>query len=247
MPITAVLLAAGYATRLYPLTKDRPKALLPFGRGVILDQVLRAVHGVPDVTTRALVTNHRFAEQFRDWQRRAGAGVQIIDDGTETVEARLGAIRDLELARSSGHLEDDVLVIGTDNLFTWPLAEFVAQAQRYAPKPSIALWRAPSTEVATRFGVVIRDQTGRITDFVEKSPQPPSADVALCVYYFPAPMCGQIRQFLDEGGNADAPGYFIQWLVRRGVVYGIMMPGAWYDIGSLESYDTVKREWSHAR
>ena len=247
MPITAVLLAAGYATRLYPLTKDRPKALLPFGRGVILDEVVHAVTAVPEVTTQVLVTNHRFAGQFQEWQRRGGPGVVIVDDGTETVETRLGAIRDLELARASGSSQHDVLVMGTDNLFTWPLAEFVAQAQRYAPKPSIALWRAPSTEVATQFGVVIRDQTGRITDFVEKSPQPPSAEVALCVYYFPSPMCGQIRQFLDEGGQADAPGYFIQWLVRRGVVYGIMMPGAWYDIGSLESYETVQKAWPQQR
>ena len=243
MPMTVVLLAAGYATRLYPLTKDRPKALLPLAGGVILDEVVRAARSVPGVSRIVLVTNHRFAEQFREWQRRTGASVQIVDDGTDTVETRLGAIRDLELARKAGGPGDDVLVVGTDNLFQWPLADFVAQAQRFAPKPSIALWQAPSKDAATQFGVVVRDATGRITDFVEKSAQPPSADVALCVYYFPAAMCGQIQQFLESGGNADAPGYFIQWLVRQGTVYGIMEPGAWYDIGSLESYQTVQREW----
>ena len=243
MSIAAILLAAGYATRLYPLTQNRPKALLPLGRGVILDAVIRSLDQVPSVRQRLLVTNHRFAGQFLAWQQACGADIEIVDDETETVETRLGAIGDLELARSRVDPADDLLVIGTDNLFHWPLADFVVQAQRYRPEPTIALWEAPSLEAATAFGVVRRDQTARITEFIEKSPQPPSRDVALCVYYFPAAMCGTIRQFIEEGGNVDAPGYFIQWLVRHGVVYGVMMPGVWYDIGSLDAYQTVLREW----
>jgi glucose-1-phosphate thymidylyltransferase len=241
--ITAVLLAAGYATRLYPLTKEQPKALLPLGAGTILDGVIRTLPDVPDLRKTILVTNHRFASNFQAWQRAAAPGVQILDDGTSTAETRLGAIRDLALARRQTDPRDDLLVIGTDNLFHWPLAEFVAKARQRAPKPSLALWQAPSKESATQFGVVIRDEHGRVTRFVEKSPAPPSAEVALCVYYFPGPMCGDIQTFLDSGGNADAPGYFLEWLVARGEVYGILLPGAWYDIGSLESYETVQKEW----
>ena len=245
MSIAVILLAAGYATRLYPLTQDRPKALLPLGRGVILDAVVRSLNQVASVRKRVLVTNHRFADQFRAWQQACGADIEIVDDGTETAETRLGAIGDLELARRRVDAGDDLLVIGTDNLFRWPLADFVAEAQRYRPEPTVALWEAPSLEVATSFGVVRRDRTSRITEFVEKSPQPPSRDVALCVYYFPVAMGGQIRQFIESGGNVDAPGYFIQWLARHGVVYGVMMPGAWYDIGSLDAYQTVLREWQN--
>ncbi len=244
MAVTVVLLSAGYATRLYPLTKDKPKALLPLGRRTILDAVLDSVQTVPSVSKRMLVTNHRFAEQFRAWQRSGKADVEVVDDGTETAETRLGAIRDLELARRRGGPHDDLLVIGTDNLFHWPLGDFTAAALRHAPAPTIGLWEAPSRQAATQFGVVTRDGAGRITAFVEKSPQPPSAEVALCVYYFPAAMCGDISRFLAEGGNPDAPGYFIEWLVRHGAVYGEMMPGAWYDIGSLESYQTVQKEWT---
>jgi glucose-1-phosphate thymidylyltransferase len=267
MAITAILLAAGYATRLYPLTSDRPKALLPLGpptrpeqgkpessdplriapvrlrERVILDEVLRSLSSVQGVGKRILVTNHRFAGQFREWQHSCGANVHLLDDGTDTAQARLGAVRDLALAERTADPQDDLLVVGTDNLFRWSLADFVAPAQRYRPRPSIALWEAPSREAATRFGVVQRDQTSRIAAFVEKSPHPPSAEVALCVYYFPAPMRGDIQQFLEEGGNVDAPGYFIEWLVHRRVVYGIMMPGAWYDIGTLEAYQTVVSEW----
>jgi glucose-1-phosphate thymidylyltransferase len=245
--ITAVLLAAGYATRLYPLTKDRPKALLRLGSGTILDGVIRTLPEVPELRKTVLVTNHRFAEPFREWQRARNAGVVVLDDGTTSADTRFGAIRDLALARRDTDPDDDLLVIGTDNLFHWSLAEFVAEARRRHPTPSIALWQAPSKAAATQFGVVTRDRTARITAFVEKSPQPPSAEVALCVYFFPGPMCGDIQRFLDAGGNADAPGYFIKWLVERGEVCGIMMPGAWYDIGSLDSYDTVLKEWPSTR
>ena len=240
MPVSVILLAAGYATRLYPLTTHTPKPLLPLGGGTILDEIYG---GLPPGARTLLVTNHRFADQFQAWRAARGVPLEIIDDGTETVESRSGAIRDLELARVHGRAEGDLLVVGTDNLFHWPLGAFVAAAQRHRPHPSLALWTAPSKESATQFGVVVRDATTRVTAFVEKSPQPPSAEVALCVYYFPAEMCGRIQEFLASGGNADAPGYFLKWLSEHGRVYGIMMPGPWYDIGSLESYEAVKREW----
>ena len=257
MPVSAVLLAAGYATRLYPLTNDVPKALLPLGPGseswtaaaglaprVILDEVCRSLTTVPGLRQSFLVTNHRFAAQFQEWQRSRQADIEVLDDGTETAETRLGAIRDLELARRRAAPENDVLVVGTDNLFRWPLSEFVARAQRHGPDPSVALWTAPSHSAATQFGVVTQDARDRITALTEKSPQPPSRDVALCVYYFPAAMCGKIQEFLDEVTTADAPGYFIQWLAKRGAVYGIMMPGPWYDIGTLEAYHEVISAWN---
>ena len=243
MAVTVVLLAAGYATRLYPLTTDRPKALLPLDSGTILDAVLSTVHTVDGVRKRLLVTNHRFAGQFAQWQRATGAGVEVVDDGTQTPETRLGAIRDLALARRATDPGDDLLVVGTDNVFRWRLADFVKDARRVAPAPSIALWLAPSSEAARPFGVVTREASGRITSFVEKSSQPPSREVALCVYYFPAPVCDTIETFLQGGGNADAPGYFLEWLVRREAVYGVMMPGAWYDIGTLETYQAMLKEW----
>ena len=240
---TVVLLAAGYGTRLYPLTKDRPKALLPLGQRVVLDALLESLASVPSVAGRLLVSNHTFAEQFRQWQRTRHADVRILDDGATSPETRLGAIRDLELAVTQGAATGDLLVLGTDNLFGWPLARFVDRAERFHPAPSVALWQAPSSEAATQFGVVTLDHTDRITTFVEKSPTPPSAVVALCVYYFPEPMLGAIRTFLGEGGNPDAPGYFIQWLVERGPVYGVTMAGSWYDIGTPESYHAMVNAW----
>lgn len=240
MTLTVILLAAGYATRLHPLTLDTPKPLLPLGEGVILDEIYAEL---PDNAKKILVTNHRFAEQFRRWRDDRGIAIEIVDDGTETVETRLGAIRDLELARAQGRAEGDLLVVGTDNIFTWGLHGFLAKARRYAPAPSVALWEAPSASAATQFGVVRRDAASRIVEFTEKSPDPPSREVAVCLYYFPEPMCGLIQQFIDEGGSTDAPGHFIKWLAERGAVYGILMEGAWYDIGTIETYETVLNTW----
>lgn len=244
MAITLVLLAAGYATRLYPLTQDKPKALLPLGKGVILDHVVRTIAEIPGVNKQLLVTNHRFADQLRRWQRQSGWDIRVLDDATSTAETRLGAIRDLELARNEAGSDDDLLVVGTDNLFRWSLADFVAEAQRHNPAPSIALWQAAAPSAATQFGVVVRDPSSRIARFVEKSATPPSAEVALCVYYFPSAMTGKIRDYIDAGENTDAPGYFIAWLVRSGAVYGIMMPGQWHDIGTRQEYDAVLKTWS---
>lgn len=244
MSITAILLSAGYATRLYPLTSDRPKALLPLGEGrTILDAVCQSLDSVQGVRARLLVTNHRFAEQFRAWHKHYPIDLDVLDDGTQTPDTRLGAIRDLALAERLADPGDDLLALGTDNLFRWPLAQFVTAAQRVRPHPSVALWEAPSRRAARQFGVVVRDPAGRITTFVEKSPQPPSCEVALCVYYFPAAMRGEIERFIREGGSADAPGYFIAWLVQQRPVYGMMMPGAWYDIGTPETYQAVVHAW----
>ena len=243
MAVTAILLSAGYGTRLYPLTKDQPKALLPLHDGVILDEVWRSLEGIPDLQRRILVTNHRFAGHFQRWQRARGVDLEILDDGTDTPETRLGAIRDLQLAQTQGRAVGDLLVVGTDNLFADALVEFVKPAQRYRPDASIALGQARSKEAASQSGVVECNADSRITSFVEKSPNPPSLKIAHCLYYFPEAMLGSIQSFLDEGGNPDAPWYFLEWLVRTQPVYGILMGGMWYDIGSHEAYQAVVHEW----
>ena len=243
MAVTVVLLAAGYATRLYPLTLNKPKPLLPLGQGVILDAVVKSLKQLPGLSRTVLVTNHRCAEEFHRWQQLSGLDIRVLDDGTSPPETRLGGIRDLELAKKEAAPGDDLLVVGTDNLFHWPLGDFVSQAQAHGPSPSVALWQAPSAASAVQFGVVIRDAENRVVKFVEKSPTPPSMEVALCLYYFPSAMHGKIREFIESGENTDAPGYFIAWLSRKGTVYGIMMPGQWHDIGTQAEYETVVKHW----
>lgn len=244
MGCSVVLLSAGYATRLYPLTRDRPKALLPLGQGVILDKVLQSVGAIPDVTHRILVTNHRFAPQFERWRRQYDPGLVLVDDGTERVEERLGAVRDLELALVEGEVKGEVLVIGTDNLFSWSMASFVQRARSHHPAPCVALTQALSQEMAAQAAVVSCERSGRIRTFVEKPVRPRTRQIALCVYYFPSSILQAIRTFLKSGGNADAPGYFVEWLIQHQDVYGVMMRGRWFDIGTPGSYKECEVSWN---
>jgi len=242
--VSAILLAAGYGTRLYPLTKDCPKALLPLGQGVVLDAVVDAVETVPGVSRIVLVTNHRFVGQFQAWQAKRGKAIDLVDDGTSTPETRLGAIRDLLLGAARVGRTDDLLVLGTDNLFTWSLADFAAFARTKRPATTIALRQVASIEEARRYGVVQVDPKGRVIRCTEKPAHPTSLTVASCVYYFPPAIRGALEAFVQYKGKVDAPGYFLEWVVGQEPVYGMMTTGAWFDIGSPESYQDVVKRWS---
>lgn len=235
---SAILLAAGYGTRLYPLTKDRPKALLPLGQGVLLDQTWEALELLPAIRHRVLVTNHRFAMQFERWRRGRKATVEIVDDGTTGPRRRLGAIPDLLLGWARVP-QDDVLVIGTDNVFTWSLKPFLHVAHAKRPSATIGTWRVPTLREASLYGVVATDRRRRITRFLEKPAQAPSTAIALCLYYFPAAVKARMTQFLRQGGNGDAPGFFLSWLVQQEPVYAHVATGQWFDIGSRASYEAV--------
>ena len=244
--VGVVLLAGGYGTRLYPLTKERPKALLPLRGGVILDWIWEAISRVPGRSKAVLVTNHRFARQFQAWITRRGVAVEPVDDGTEAPEARLGAVRDLLLGLERLEAGDDVLVLGTDNLFTWSLREFVEFGQAHRPAVSMVTHRVGSMEEARRCAVVELDGS-RVVRFVEKPSKPSSLTVGLCIYYVPAPQRHVIGAFLSNGGTGDAPGHLIEWLVPRESVCGWSAGGEWFDVGSTDAYESVRRAWKQRR
>ena len=243
--VSAILLAAGYGTRLYPVTKDCPKALLPLGPGVVLDWILAGVQGVPGLSRVVLVTNHRFVQQFDAWSQQRHVPLDVVDDGTSTPESRLGAIRDLLLGLTRVEPHDDVLVLGTDNLFAWSLADFVAFAAAKRPAMTVALRTVRSPQDASRCAVVELDPQGRLLRCIEKPASPFSLTVGLCVYYIPASCRGRLEEFVTCGGDVDAPGYFAEWLVKQEAVYGFMTAGEWFDIGSHETYQHAVQWWSH--
>lgn len=241
--MSVVLLAAGYGTRLYPMTKTLPKALLPIGNGVLLDTIMEHLKGVT-VRKIVMVSNALFFKEFSAWRRQRGLRkLVMINDGSRTPETRLGAIRDLALALKRIPAGDDVLVLGTDNLFTWPLKEFAAFAQARRPALTVAAFRLRSKAQARKFAVVELNAAGRLTRFVEKPAHPSSTTVALCVYYIPAARRGRVAKFLSAGHPGDAPGYFVEWLVRREAVYGFVTGGTWFDVGSHDVYRQVRRRW----
>ena len=246
LPISIVLMAGGYGTRLYPLTKDCPKALLPLGNTVMLDHLLEKVLEIPGADQRVLVSNRLFFPKFEAWAREKRLGVDVIDDGTLTNETRLGAIRDLALALQRIPEDQDVLVLGTDNLFTWSLADFVEFAKMKRPACTIAIRHASSLQEASRCAVLDVDDRDRVVRCVEKPAQPFSTTVGVCVYYLPAASRPRVGEFMRGGGNGDAPGSFIEWLVTQDAVYGFMTGGDWVDVGSRETYQQAVERWGRS-
>ncbi len=241
----AVILAAGYATRLRPLTDDVPKHLLPVGNRPMLDWVLDRVREVKEVDAIHLVTNSRFAPEFARWAGQHG--VAVHDDGTTSNEDRLGAVGDLRLVIESAGLEDDaLLVLAGDNLFELSLPRFVGW-WRAKPQPASAvpLHEVGDLELATHYGIAETDGDGRIVSFVEKPSDPHSTLASTLIYLVPREHVRLVGTYLDEGLSPDNAGSFLGWLARRERVYGYRFEGSWYDIGNhaqlLEADNRLRR------
>lgn len=223
-----LVLAAGYATRLYPLTLDRPKHLLEVAGRPILDHVLDALEPL-DFDGVFVVTNTKFAERFREW---VGSGdVTVVDDGTDNEETRLGAIGDLDLVIRSHSLDDDLVVIAGDNLFSEPLKGFPPRRDA----PVLGVYDVGDLDAIQKYNAIEIDVEGRITFFEEKPEQPRSTLTGIALYFYPASTLPLVGQYLAEGNNPDQPGRFVQWLYRRIPFYTWRVPGRWYDIGSRET------------
>lgn len=235
----ALILAAGYATRLSPLTDDFPKQLLPVGGKPIVDWILDNIRGagVDDVH---LVTNARFAPRFGEWGKHAG--VTIHDDGTSTNETRLGAIGDLDFVG----LDDDLLVIAGDNLFDFALADFVAFWRAKEGASAVAVYDVGDRELAKKYGIVAVDPDDRIVEFVEKPEDPPSTLAATAAYLYSRDHAHLVKAYLAEGNNPDQPGNLVAWLHRREPVYAYRFAGGWYDVGDhgqlLEADNRLRAE-----
>jgi glucose-1-phosphate thymidylyltransferase len=232
--VKAVILAAGYATRLYPLTLDRPKALLSVGGRPIVEHLLERLGEVEALDRTFLVTNGRFAGSFREWAAASGAAVQIVDDGTTDEETKLGAIGDLELAIRAGAIDDDVLVLAGDNLFSESLAPFV-EFGRAKASPVLGVYDVGDLGAIRRYNAIELDEDDRVTFFEEKPEQPRSTLTGIALYFYPRAGLGLVREYLQAGNNPDQPGRLVEWLYPRVPVYAWRVPGRWYDVGSKET------------
>ena len=239
----AILLCAGYGTRLFPLTKDQPKPLLPVGDRPILGHILDTVKEIPSVDQVFLVSNARFYSHFRKsvgtqhfpWE------VEVVNDGTETNETRLGAIGDLRFVRQKFHLNDDFGVFAGDNLFLCELKSFFSSAASHRPHSSIGTVDIRNRDLARQYGVVEIDKEGRIVRFLEKPASPPSTLISTGVYWLPKESLDLLDRYVHEGHNADRLGDYIGWLVKNSSVFAHPLKGQWFDIGDLDSYQEANR------
>lgn len=228
----ALILAAGYATRLRPLTNTWAKELLPVGGRPIIDRILDNLAGVGDVDEVHVVTNARKAPWFHEWA--VGHDVTIHDDGTTSNDDRLGAIGDMLFVVDRIGSDDDLLVIAGDNLFDYHLGEFVGYWRTKGVASAVAVRDVGTLELARQYGVVDLDRDGRIRAFVEKPPEPASTLAATATYLYHREHVPLIRTYVESEANADQPGRLVAWLHRREPVYGWVFTEPWYDIGDQE-------------
>ena len=236
-----LILAAGYATRLYPLTENFPKPLLPVGEKTILDWLLDDIDGSHLVDSYTVISNHKFAPHFEKWARTR-SNVQVVDDGTETNETRLGAVRDMEFAIRQLQLDDDLLVIAGDNVLDFSLQRFVNYAHQKQTS-CIMRFYEPSEQRLLKCGVVTTDASDRVLRMTEKSPTPETHWCCPPFYYYTRQDARLVPQGIAAGCGTDAPGSYIAWLATQTVVHAMEMPGRRFDIGNLESYEQVKRDY----
>lgn len=236
-----VILAAGYATRLYPLTKNIAKPLLTVGDQTILDYIIAKVEKVDVIDEIFIVTNDKFYESFVDWSERYTGvkSIHIINDQTTTNENRLGAIGDLQYVIKQASLADDLLVLAGDNLFDFELTDFIAFYEK-VNADCITTHQLNDLEEIKRAGVIEVDHHGIVTSFEEKPTHPQSNLAVPPFYMYQRETLLLIDQYLAEGENRDAPGYFIPWLINHKDVYAYEFVGKRYDIGTVESYEKVK-------
>jgi glucose-1-phosphate thymidylyltransferase len=237
----ALVLAAGYATRLYPLTIDTPKALLDVGGRPLLDWICDKIDAVGGIDLIHVVTNNRFAGHFERWAADR-SGVAVHDDGTLSNDDRLGAIGDIAFVVDKAHLDDDLLVLAGDNLFTSGIEGFVAAGRRHGA-PMLAVHDVGDPALMPQYNTVETAADGRITYFEEKPERATSTLAGIALYWYPRGALPLVRGYLDEGNNPDQPGRLIEWLYPRTPVYVWELTGDWYDIGTPEQLELARAEF----
>ncbi len=228
----AVILAAGYATRLRPLTESVAKPLLPVGGRPMVDWILDKIAEVDGVEAVHLVTNSRWAPDFERWAKERGGGVRVHDDGTRTNEDRLGAVGDVRFAiEAAGLAGEDLLVIAGDNLFEFSLRDYVDFWRGKGEASTIAVHRLADPSLASLYGVVDLDEDDRVVRLEEKPERPTSNLISAAIYLFHRAHVPLIDRYLAEGNSADHSGAFLAWLYTREPVYGFRFSEPWLDIG----------------
>ena len=238
-----LFLAAGYATRLYPLTENFPKPLLEVQGKSILDWLIGDLKRGGDIDQFIAVSNHKFAHHFQEWSERLhGGSIPVIDDGTTANENRIGAVRDIALAIDTCKLDEELLVVAGDNLLDFSLQTFLDYTRRKKTSCVMRYWEADTARLR-KSGIATIDENDRIISMTEKPAEPASNWCCPPFYYFVKEDVAKVKEGLAAGCGYDAPGSYIAWLSTVSPVHAMEMPGRRYDIGNLESYEFAQRSY----
>ncbi len=243
----ALILAAGYATRLYPLTKEYPKPLLEVKGRPIIDYIVDKFKNIPVIDEIYVVTNSKFIRVFRRWAKalESPKKITLIDDLTKNNRDRLGAIGDIDFVIKKKGIKEDLLVIGGDNLFNGRLKGFLDFSRRHHGAPCIGLYRLKKRKDAGRYGVAKLNSRKAVISFIEKPKHPQSCLVAMCLYYMPKDSLGLIKEYMrNNKKQADTTGGYIAWLKGRVDVYGYVFKGYWFDIGDYKYLNAAKEKFA---
>lgn len=237
-----LILAAGYATRLYPLTENFPKPLLTVGEKTILDWLIDDIETTGEVDEYVVISNGKFAHHFDAWAAKKREKITVLNDGTMTNETRLGAVIDIKFAIEALNITDDVLIIAGDNVLDFSLSGFIAYAKAHRAS-AVLRYFEPDTKRLLKSGVVTVDENDKIIKMTEKSPTPETNWCTPPFYYYTSADVSRIDEAIADGCGTDAPGSYVAWIAERSDVYAMEMHGKRYDIGNLESYEQVKRDY----
>jgi len=240
-----IILAAGYATRLYPLTLTQPKPLLPVAGKPMIDYVLDNLAPIGGIDRIYVVTNAKFAGHFQQWAtdyhaHKAQLNFTIVNDRSTDDSNKLGAIGDIRYVLKTQNVTDDIIVVAGDNLFSERLTDF-GRFCREKNAPVLAVYDVGDLEQIKKYNAITLDGDGCITFFEEKPKHPASTLTGIALYYYPKSTLPLVEQYVAEGNNPDQPGRLIQWLYPRVPVYTWRVPGLWYDIGSKETLEEANR------
>lgn len=237
-----LILAAGYATRLYPLTENFPKPLLKVQDKTILDWLVDDIDTLGLVDEYVVISNHRFAHHFQDWADTKSMKITVVDDGTSTNETRLGAVKDIQFAIDQLNLDDEMLVIAGDNVLDFSLTRFISYAKE---KETSCIMRYYEGDVVRlhKSGVADVDENDLILSLEEKPAEPKANWCCPPFYFYTKADAKLVEQGIASGCGTDAPGSYIAWLCKQTKVHAMEMPGRRYDIGNLQSYEQVQRDY----
>lgn len=237
----AIILAAGYGTRLYPLTKNQAKPLLNVCSRPLIDYIIDKLKTVEDCKKIFVVTNDKFFKDFSSWQKRHALckKIKIVNDKTKNPEDRLGAVGDIFFTIRHKKISDDILVLGGDNFFQESLDGFIEFAENKTLFSVLGAFDIKNKAKARRFGIIKLDKKNKIINFQEKPKTPSSTLAATCLYFFPKEKLSLFKEYNLTHHSKDASGSFIQWLYRREDVYGYVFSKKWFDIGHKDSYKEI--------